>query len=104
MFMQTTSHKYSIEAIAPTARMTSIELANWFALCNALKFINHHSNQKDIEIAEKDINNGPIISYISSISGDIQASLKLKGGVPLKYSLDPIHEESKMMEEVSFFS
>lgn len=82
--------------------MSLPEIANWFSLCNGIKFINNHSNAHDIPVDENDLDGRSILNYINSVSGDIQTSLKEKGGIPFKYSLDPNHEESKNVEELYY--
>lgn len=82
--------------------MTESTKANWFALANGLKFIDVHSKNKNATVDENDIDTRALISYIDSVSGDIQYNLKHKGGIPFKYSLDPSHDESKNIEEIVY--
>jgi hypothetical protein len=93
------SDKYKI---LPAAEMTLEEEAKWLALCNGLKFINNMSQLTGIEVDEKDISHGELLTYINNVSGDIRTCIKEKGGIPYKYSLTGSMEEAKNTEELTY--
>jgi hypothetical protein len=82
------------------SEMNDVELATWFAFCNALKFINLGENSYKESIEETDIPYSAISNYTQSVSGDLQQYLKIKKGVPLKYSLDVSMKESHKIDDV----
>jgi hypothetical protein len=82
--------------------MSIIELSNWFALCNALKFINQTSALRKQRVLEKDIDYRKILEYIEDAGGDIKTCIKATGGVPYKYSLSSTTEESWEIEDLDY--
>lgn len=93
------SDKYKI---LPASQMSLDEEAKWMALCNALKFINNTSQLTGVQIKEKDISHGDLLTYINNVSGDIKTCVETMGGIPFKYSLSSSTEESKNTEELSY--
>lgn len=81
--------------------MTVDEFCNWFALANALKFINNTSALTGKSIKEKDIDTRQMIEYVNSVSGDIKTCLETSGGIPHKYSLVS-SEDSLNTNELSY--
>lgn len=95
---------YSVDnyPIKSAKKMTLEEMSRWFALCNALKFINHSSQLTGVEVAEKDIDYREVLHYIESVGGDIETCLEKNRGIPFKYSLDISLEDSLDLTEVSY--
>lgn len=95
---------YSVDnyPIKWVSEMTVPEVSRWFALCNALKFINHSSQLTGIEVKEKDIDYREILHYIESVGGDIETCLMKNRGIPYKYSLDINMEDSLDLTEVCY--
>lgn len=98
------SNRYesALYPITEPERMSTKELCNWFAFCNALKFINLKEKETGSKISSQDIDTRAVTTYISEISGDISINLREKGGIPMKYSLDPTIEEAKDLEEIYY--
>lgn len=86
----------------PSRDMDTVELSNWWALCNALKFINHTSKARNVIIDEKDLDYREILNYISSVSGDIATCIDAAYGVPFKYSLFSDTEDSYNTDDLSY--
>jgi hypothetical protein len=84
------------------SEMDTVELANWFALCNGLKFINQTSAIKKKRVLEKDIEYRKMLEYIEDAGGDIKTCIKATGGVPYKYSLSSTTEESWEIEDLDY--
>lgn len=82
--------------------MDRVEFSNWWALCNALKFINQTSQARNVTVMEKDIEYRGLLGYISSVSGDIQTCIKKVGGVPYKYSLLSDEDDSYNTNDLSY--
>jgi hypothetical protein len=93
------SDKYCIKM---ASEMDDEELCNWFAFMNAVKFINSYCNKKHIDANSVDLDSREIEKYIRTTSGDILTNLREQGAIPLKYSLDASHEESKNIEEINY--
>jgi len=79
--------------------MDNIELTKWFALMNALKYVNLGEDIYDQKIDAINAHEG-ICKYVESVSGDMLTYLREWGGVPYKYSLDSSDEESKQIDEL----
>jgi hypothetical protein len=84
------------------SEMDTVELANWFALCNGLKFINQTSAIRNKRVLEKDIEYRKMLEYITDASGDIATCMMITGGVPYKYSLSSNLEESWEVEDLNY--
>jgi hypothetical protein len=82
--------------------MDKEELSNWWALCNALKFINHTSKMRNVIVDEKDLDYREILNYISSVSGDIATCMSIRNGVPYKYSLCTDNNESFDLDDLDY--
>lgn len=91
--------KYKIH---DASEMSIDEASKWIALCNALKFINTTSQTTGVEIDEKDISHGELLTYINNVSGDIKTCILEKGGIPYKYSLKTEFEESVSTEDLTY--
>lgn len=88
--------------IKSASQMTLAEMSKWFALCNALKFINHTSQLTGVDVLERDIDYRAVLHYIESVGGDIETCLKKNRGIPYKYSLDISLDDSLDLTEVSY--
>jgi hypothetical protein len=82
--------------------MSVVELSRWFALCNALKFINQTSVLRNKRVLEKDIEYRKILEYIEDVGGDIKTCINATGGAPFKYSLSSNSEESWEVEDLNY--
>ena len=99
-----TKSKYEspLYPIVSPNQMTRKELCNWFAFCNALKFINLKEKETGEKIESINIDTRALTYYTHEVSGDIQTSLREKGGIPMKYSLDASIEEAKITDEIMY--
>lgn len=88
--------------IIPAAEMSTEELSNWFAFCNAIKFIGMFCKQKGIDPDTIELDSRELSKYIDVTSGDILTNLRESMGVPLKYSLDMQSEECRCIDEVQY--
>lgn len=75
---------------------------NWFALCNALKFINSGCELSGKIIDENDLNYRGIINYIDCVGGDILTCVKTKKAIPFKYSLNCTKNDDLQIEDISY--
>lgn len=82
--------------------MSAIELANWYAFCNAIKFIAIYSKKKHINPDLIELDSREMSRYVDKVSGDILTNLKERKGIPMKYSLDMHQEDAQNMEEVAY--
>lgn len=88
--------------ITPASEMKGEELSNWFAFCNAIKFINVFCKKKGINADSIELDSRELSKYIETTAGDILTNLREHGGVPLKYSLDMQSEECRDISEVQY--
>ena len=84
------------------SEMTKPELCKYMALMNGLKFINQGEALTGVNLDEDDIPHKRMKKYIKEVEGDLLRCLNDYGGIPFKYSLDPSHEESRCIEEITF--
>lgn len=82
--------------------MSLEEMSRWYALLNALKFINHTSELTGIQVKEKDIDYREISTYIDSVGGDIETHIREIRGIPFKYSLTTEDEESLNLNDLKY--
>lgn len=79
--------------------MSRKELCNWFAFLNSIKFSSIFARNKNIDANQYDIPWNKHLTYIKTISGDLQKYLDEKNGIPFKYSLSLNHEDAKIYTE-----
>lgn len=82
--------------------MNMQEFCNWFALCNALKFINNASKLTGRRIDETEIIYKDVMNYIEEVSGDIETCINEADGVPFKYSLSSRSEDSREVADLKY--
>lgn len=75
---------------------------NWFALCNALKFINNGCELSGKQVDENDLDYRGIINYVNSVGGDIMTCVKHTKGIPFKYSLNYNRIDDVEIEDISY--
>lgn len=88
--------------ILPASEMSAQELSNWFAFCNAIKFITVFCKRKNINPDSIELDSRELSKYVEITSGDIYTSLKEKSGIPIKYSLEMDSEECRSVDEVQY--
>jgi len=82
--------------------MSTKHMCKWFALCNALKFINNTSSLTGKDVEEKDLDYRGIINYIDDVGGDIETCLTSQKGIPFKYSLFLAEDEEVNISDISY--
>ena len=82
--------------------MGTEEFSNWWAFCNALKFINYTSARTRKPIRERDIDCRTIINYVEDVGGDIATCLRETKGIPYKYALCSIGKEADDLQDLNY--
>lgn len=82
--------------------MGTQEFSNWWAFCNALKFINYTSERIRKPIQERDIDCRGIINYVEEVGGDIATCIRETAGIPYKYALCSIGKEAEDLRDLDY--
>jgi hypothetical protein len=82
-------------------KMNLQTFCNWFALCNALKFINNGCELSGKYVDENDLDYRGIINYVNSVGGDIMTCVKQTKGIPFKYCLNNKTDDFEI-EDISY--
>jgi len=85
--------------------MSLTELTRWYAYMNAVKFA--AAQEKRLLSQKKKLKNFDLpwiktVEYIDDVAGDLALSLKEKGGIPYKYSLDLSDEDATNTNEIEY--
>lgn len=82
--------------------MTTAIMCRYYAFMNAVKFVACGAKRRGIDPDSVELDSRIMKKYIDTVEGDIVTCLKAKGGIPLKYSLDPSIEESQNVTELQY--
>lgn len=100
MFMN--QNQTELSSSNPSKNMDLQTFCNWFALCNALKFINTGCELSGKHIDENDLNYRGMVNYIESVGGDIMTCVKTKKSIPLKYCLNCTKIDDIEINDISY--